>query len=75
MQFQVVTEPSYDGVDARVPSIRECDSWGKTEDEALAHLLERVAFFLRLPAKFKHTLDRSRREDGMTYYTLIIKSS
>lgn len=71
-QFQVVTKKTYDGIDALLPSIRECESWGKTEDEALAQLLERIAFFLNLPPKFKHTLDRSRVENEMTFYTLII---
>ena len=74
MQFQVTTEKTYDGIDAKIPSIRECQSWGKTEDEALANLFERAAFFLKLPARFKHILDRSRVEDGITYYTLVIKS-
>lgn len=73
MQFQLVTEITPDGFDARLPSIRECESWGKTEEEALEKLMERVAYFLQLPVKFKHTIDRSRREDGQTFYTLIIK--
>jgi predicted RNase H-like HicB family nuclease len=72
-QFQVITRKSYDGVDASLPSIRECESWGKTEEEAIERLMERVAFFLRLPARFRHTLDRARVEDGTTYYSLIVK--
>ncbi len=73
IQFRVTTERMYDGIDARIPSIRECDVWGKTEEEALEKLLERVAYFLQLPPKFKYILDTSRRENGITHYTLIIK--
>lgn len=74
MQFQVTTERLIDGIEASVPSMRECSVWAHTEDEALALLMERVAFFLRLPVKFKHTLDRSRREENTTFYTLVIRS-
>lgn len=72
-QFQVTVRKVWDGVEAAVPSIRECEAWGKTEEEALERLLERFAFFLHLPARFKHVLDRSRVEDAVTYYSLIVK--
>ena len=72
-QFQVTTRKSLDGVDASLPSIRECEAWGSTEEEALERLLERVAYFLRLPVRFRHTLDRARVEEGVTYYSLVVK--
>ena len=49
MQFQVVTEKTFVGLNLSLPSIRECETWGKTEDEALEKLLERVRYFLDLP--------------------------
>ncbi|MBI5648585.1 MAG: hypothetical protein HY962_16765 [Ignavibacteriae bacterium] len=73
MQFQVVIRKTYEGFDAAVPSIRECDSWAHTEDEAIERLLERVRFFLNLEAGRKHSLDVLRKEDGETYYTLTIR--
>ena len=72
-QFTVVVEKGIDGVDASVPSIRECESWAATEEEAVHSLLERVAFFLRINPGFKHDLDYMRREDGKKYYKLIIR--
>lgn len=72
-QFQVVTRKTWEGVDAEIPSIRECETWAKTEEEALEKLMERIKYFLSLPEKTKCILDRSRKEDGETYYTLIIK--
>lgn len=72
-QLSIVTRGTIDGVEAAVPSIRECETWGPTEDEALSRLLERVAFFLHLPNGFRHTLDRSRKEEGETHYVLIIR--
>lgn len=68
-----MTRAELDGVEASIPSIAECHAWARTEDEALLKLLERVSFFFNLPNPFKHELDRSRREGGATFYTLIIK--
>ena len=73
MQFQIFTEKTFEGFDASLPSIRECESWAKTEDEALENLLERVRFFLNLPVTRKHSIDVMHKEDGRTYYTLTIK--
>jgi hypothetical protein len=72
MQFKILTRRTWEGIDAAVPSIRECETWAKTEDEALERLMERVAYFLRLPADFKHSIDVLRREDGENWYTLTI---
>ena len=72
MHLQVITRKTFEGVDASVPSIRECETWAKTEDEALAKLLERLAFFLNLPTGFKHNLDLARKEEDHTVYTLVL---
>ena len=72
MHLRVVTRKLLDGVEAEIPSIRECESWAKTEEEALANLFERLAFFLHKPKNFRHTLDISRKEDGETWFTLVI---
>jgi hypothetical protein len=73
IQFTVETERTLDGYNACIPSIRECDSWAATEDDAITNMLERLAFFTQRKAGFKHTLDVLKREDGKVYYTLIIK--
>ncbi len=73
MQFKVTVVRETDGVEASIPSIRECSAWAPSEDEALDLLMERVAFFLGLPARFKHSLDRSRVEDDTTYFTLVVR--
>ena len=72
MQLLVVTRKSYHGYDAQVPSLGECETWGATEDDALAGLMERVAYFLSLPAGFKHTLNLSGKENAEKTYTLTL---
>jgi len=71
--FTIVTRKTYEGVDAFVPSIDECESWARTEDEAIEALLERLAYFLKREAGFKHELDFMRREEGKRYYKLIVR--
>ena len=73
-QFTVLVERGLDGVDASIPSIRECETCAPTEDEALAFLVERLAYFLRREHGFKHHIDYMRREDDKTWYKLIISS-
>ena len=74
LQFTVVTEKSSDGVDAWIPTIKECGSWAHDEDSAFDALLDRLAFFLQREPGFKHDIDFMRREEGKTYYKLIIRS-
>jgi len=73
MQFQVVTRTSIEGIIASVPSIRECETWAHTEDEALDKLLERFAYFVGKSFPFQHKLDLSRKEDGEKFYTLVVR--
>lgn len=73
-QFTVVVESALDGVDASIPSIRECETWARDVDTAIQLLMERLAFFLQRDPGFKHEIDFMRREEGRTYYKLIIRS-
>ncbi len=72
LQFTVLVERGIDGIDASIPSIRECATWASSEDSALTALIDRLAFFLHREPGFKYHLDYMRREDEKTYYKLII---
>ncbi len=74
LQFTVLVEKGIDGIDASIPSIRECATWASTEDRALNALIDRLAFFLHRNPDFKYHLDYMRREDEKTFYKLIILS-
>jgi hypothetical protein len=72
-QFTLVAMKTIDGVDAAIPSIRECESWAATEEEAISAVLDRLAWFLRCQPGFRHTLDFMREEDGKRYYKVFIR--
>ncbi|MCB2204067.1 hypothetical protein KQI65_04905 [bacterium] len=74
LQFTVVVEKTLDGVDASIPSIRECETWAEDTDKALTLLMDRLAYFLQREPGFKHDLDLMRREDGKTFFKLIIRN-
>jgi hypothetical protein len=73
LQFTVIVEKGIDGIDASIPSMRECATWAPDEEQALSALIDRLAFFLDREADFKHDFDYMRREDERTYYKLIVR--
>jgi hypothetical protein len=74
LQFTVIVEKGLDGIDASIPSIRECATWARNEEEALSALVDRLAFFLNREGVFKHDIDFMRREEEKTFYKLIIRA-
>ncbi|MDX9758271.1 MAG: hypothetical protein RBU27_03840 [Bacteroidota bacterium] len=72
-QFTVRVDKAIDGYDASIPSIRECEVWAGSEDDALHALVERLAYFLQKDPGFRHDIDYMRKEDATTFYKLIIR--
>ena len=62
---------SDDGFTAEVPSIKGCESWAHSEDEAIDKTVELLKFYLQSPADKKMKIDRARREHPLTVYKLI----
>jgi len=62
---------SDDGFTAEVPSIKGCESWAHSEEEAINKTIEMLKFYLNSPADKKITIDRARREFPLTVYKLI----
>ena len=62
---------SDDGFTAEVPSIKGCESWAHSEEEAINKTIELLKFYLNSPADKKISIDRARREFPLTVYKLI----
>lgn len=60
-----------DGFTAEVPSIKGCESWAHSEDEAIDKTIELLKFYLHSPSDKKFLVDRARREQPLTVYKLI----
>jgi len=60
-----------DGFTAAVPSIKECESWAHSEEEAINKTIELLKYFLHSPSNKKIIIDRARKEYPLTVYKLI----
>ena len=70
MVIDLIITKTNDGYTAEVPSIKGCESWAHDEDSVIEKIFELTSFYLRLDAKEIY-LDKARREDNKTIYTLI----
>lgn len=62
-----------DGFTADVPSLKGCDSWAHSEDDAIDKTLDLVMFYLNLKVKKEIKVDRARRDGNKTVYKLVFK--
>jgi predicted RNase H-like HicB family nuclease len=60
-----------DGYNTEVPSIKGCESWAHTEDEAITKTIDLLKFYIQSPPNKRITVDRARREDALTIYKLV----
>lgn len=60
-----------DGFDALVPSIKGCESWGASEEEALEKILENVRYYLKLPKTAMVKVDKAKDNFHEKIYKLV----
>ncbi|MEW6701890.1 MAG: hypothetical protein AB1298_04155 [Bacteroidota bacterium] len=60
-----------DGYTAEVPSIKGCESWSHSEDEAIDKTVELLKFYLQSSPDKKILVDKARKEHLLTIYKLI----
>ena len=60
-----------DGFTAEVPSIKGCESWAHSEEEAINKTIELLRFYLHSPAEKKMIIDKARKENNLTVYKLV----
>lgn len=60
-----------DGFTAEVPSIRGCESWAHTEDEAIDKTIDMLKFYMQANSSKNYKIDKARREGRLTVYKLV----
>jgi len=60
-----------DGIGAEVPSLKGCESWAHTEDEAIENILELARFYLNLDSDDEIKVDLARKNKKIKVYKLI----
>lgn len=60
-----------DGFTAEVPSIKGCESWAHSEEEAINKTVELLKYYLQSSSNQKMIIDRARKEHPLTVYKLV----
>lgn len=66
----IVTDTS-DGFTAEVPSLRGCESWAHSDDEAITKVVDLVRFYVGLDDETEIIIDRARKNKNKIVYKLI----
>lgn len=71
MVLDLIIHETDDGFNAEVPSVKGCESWARSEDEAVDKSVELLKFYLKLSDSAKIKADKARKENNLHIYKLI----
>lgn len=73
MILDVVVSRELDGYNALVKSVKGCENWAPTEEEALDGLIPVIRFYLNLTDSDLLKYDRARGDATKRIYKLVIE--
>lgn len=73
MVIDLVVTTEEDGFGAEVPSLKGCESWAHSEDEAITNVVELTRFYANIDAGIEIKVDLARRSKKKRVYKLIFK--
>ena len=71
MILDLIVTKTNDGYTAEVPSIKGCESWAHSEEEAINKTVELLKYYLQSSSNQKMIIDRARKEHPLTVYKLV----
>ena len=71
MVIDLIVKFEEDGVSAEVPSLKGCESWAHTEDEAISNVVDLARFYINLTEDIEIKIDLARRSKSKKVYKLI----
>ena len=71
MILTIIVEKTDDGFEADIPTIKGCDAWAPSEDEALEKIVESVKYYLMLPDNTAFKLDKTKDNFRVKVYKLV----
>ncbi|MGK9367665.1 type II toxin-antitoxin system HicB family antitoxin [Melioribacter sp. Ez-97] len=75
MVLDMIVLNTDDGYSAEIPSMKGCESWAHTEEEAIEKTLELLRFYLHVNPDFKFKIDRARKEGNQIVYKVIFNKN
>lgn len=73
MVIDLVVVLEEDGFSAEVPSLKGCESWAHTEDEAITNAIELTRFYANIDSDIEMKVDLARRSKKKKVYKLIFE--
>ena len=71
MVIDLVVVLEEDGFSAEVPSLKGCESWAHSEDEAITNAVELTRFYANIDSDIEIKVDLARRSKKRKVYKLI----
>jgi len=71
MVIDMIVTDTGDGYTAEVPSLRGCESWAHSDDEAITKIVDLVRFYVGLDEDKEIIIDRARKNKNKIVYKLI----
>lgn len=71
MVLDLIIIDTGDGFSSDIPSIKGCDSWAHTEDDAISKTLDLLRFYIQVDSDFKIKTDLARKEGNKKIYKVI----
>ncbi len=71
MVIDLVVTIEEDGFSAEVPSLKGCESWAHSEDEAITNAIELTRFYANIDVDIEIKVDLARRSKKKIVYKLI----
>ncbi len=71
MVIDLIVTVEEDGFSAEVSSLKGCESWAHSEDEAITNVIELTRFYANIDADIEIKIDLARRSKKRKVYKLI----
>ena len=71
MVIDMIVTDTGDGFTAEVPSLKGCESWAHSDDEAITNVVELFRYYINLDDDTEIIIDRARKNRNNIVYKLI----
>ena len=71
MVIDMIVTDTGDGFTAEVPSLKGCESWAHSDDEAITNVVELFRYYINLDDETEIIIDRARKNRNNIVYKLI----
>jgi predicted RNase H-like HicB family nuclease len=75
MVLDLILHKTDDGYTAEIPSLKGCETWAHTEENALDKIVDMAVYYLNLESSKEIKLDKARTSRNKIVYKLVFHKS